>query len=300
MRIRPCFLVAQCLWFFMLIGCASVQGDWEKATKSDTVYAYKAFLGDHPNSEYDAQGRKRIEEIEWAYALKEGNAYTYRTFVKKYPKSPHAKEAEEKITDLEWADAKKRDSVESYANFLSKYPSNLHAGEAGKRIRELKFEAARKAESVAAIEDFLKVYPQGDDAEALRRELPTVRLWEPRKRLAERVIRLCPKDTLTVKNLLEGTTRTPPSNYTGDLAEIRSLLDRGVDPNGVRIAGWAPRREEQGVVFLRGGPVISREIKMGDPGRPVPPDKAGMTLLEYCNVNGLTEVYDLLKSHGAK
>jgi hypothetical protein len=164
----------------------------------------------------------------------------------------------------------------------------------------MKFEAVRKAESVTAIENFLKIYPQGDDAEVLRRELPMVRAWEPRKRLAERVIRLCPKDTLTVKNLLEGTVRTPSSNSKEDLAEIRSLLEHGVDPNAVRIAGWAPRREKQGFVFTRGGLVPSTEIQMGDPGHPVPPDKVGMTLLEYCKANGLTEAYDLLKSHGAK
>ena len=107
--------------------------------------------------------------------------------------------------------------------------------------------------------------------------------------LAERVIRLCPKTTLTVNELMEGKTGKPPETYKADLTEIRSLLDRGVDPNAVRIAGWAPATETQGLVFTRGGPVMSRQYNMGSPGNPVPYDKPGMTLLEYCKANSLAE-----------
>ena len=285
----------------LLAGCATVQGDWEKAQKSNTLFAYESFLRDHPNSEYDTRAKDRIEEIEWARASKENEPYAYRGFLNKHPKSHHAEEAKGKITDLEWADAKRRDSTESYTRFLSTYPSNPHAGEAGKRIRELTFEAARKAESVSAIEEFLRAYPQGNDSDALRRELPALREWEPRKRLAERVIRLCPRESNTIEDVMAGTTQKPPPADKEDLAEIRTLLERGVDPNAVRIAGWAPRRVEQGVTILRGGSLVpSTTIRMASPGHPVPSDKDGMTLLEYCRANNLTEAYDLLKSHGAK
>jgi len=274
MKKHFCLLALTCFLFSALAGCATVQGDWEKARKSDTVSAYKAFRGNHPDSEFDGQASKRIEEIEWARARKQGAASAYRTFAMNYPKSLYADEAERRAADLDRA--------------------------AAKRLREMKFEMARKAETVAAFEEFLKDYPQGNDSDTLRRELPALREWEPRRQLAERIIRLCPRGTLTAKSLLEGTRQVPSPTYAKDLAEIRSLLDRGVDPNSVRIAGWVPRKETQGISFLRGVPVITRRIEVGDPGHPVPPDMPGMTLLEYCKANGLSEAYDLLKSHGAE
>ena len=286
--------------FFVLAGCATVQGDWEMAKKGDTVYAYQAFLGNHPDSEFDGQAKARIEEIDWATAVKQGDVHSYAYFKRKHPKSPRVGEAEARMAELEWADARKSDSGGSYAGFLQRYPASPHAGEAAKRLRELRFETARKGESVAAIEGFLKAYPQGEDSETLRRELPAVRVWEPRRILAERIIRLCPKTTLTVTELMEGKTGKQPETYKADLTEIRSLLDRGVDPNAVRIAGWAPATETQGLVFTRGGPVMSKQYNMGSPGNPVPYDKPGMTLLEYCKANGLAEAYEILKSHGAK
>jgi len=284
----------------VLAGCATVQGDWENAKKSDSVYAYQAFLGNHPNSEFDGQAKARIEEIDWANASKRGDVYTYAMFKKKHPNSPHVKEAEAKMEELEWAAAKKEDSVISYAGFLQRFPSSPHTDEAGKRMRELKFERARKGESVANMEEFIKAYPQGDDSETLRRELPALRVWEPRKRLAERVIRLCPKTTFTVKEMMEGKTGSQPETYKTDLAEIRSLLDRGVDPNGVRIAGWTAASQTQGFTMTRGGPVMTTQYNMGSPGQPVPHDKPGMTLLEYCKANNLLEAYEILKSRGAK
>jgi hypothetical protein len=284
----------------MLTGCATVQGDWEKAKKTDTTYAYQGFLREHSGSEYDGQAKKRIEEIAWVEASKQGDINSYRKFIRNYPNSPHYNEAAEKLINLEWESAKKNNSNESYAHFLSAYPSNIHADEARKRLREIKFETVKKNESVAAIEDFLKLYPQGDDSDALRMDLPALRLWEPRKELAERIIGLCPKETLTIQNLLGGTTRTQPSNPKKELEEIRAILESGVDPNAVRIADWAPQREEQGITIIRGNVVPTTQIIMGNPGHPVPADKNGMTLLEYCKTNGLTEAYNLLKSHGAK
>ncbi len=253
MKKRHCIPALFGCLFALLAGCATVQGDWGNAGKSDPVYAYQAFPGSHPNSEFDGQARTRIEEIDWANALKQGDVYTCSTFKRKHPKSPRVKEAEERMAELEWGAAKKTDSEGSYAGFLQRLPSSPHANEAGKRMRELKFERARKGESVAYIEEFLKACPQGDGSETLRRELPAVRVWEPRKILTELVIPLCPKTAFTMQELMGGKVGAQPETCKSDLAAIRSRHD-----------------------------------------------KPGMTLLEYCKANGLTEAHEILKSHRPK
>jgi hypothetical protein len=159
------------------------------------------------------------------------------------------------------------------------------------------FDAARKVDSVSAIEDFLKRYPKGADSEQLKQELQAVREWEPRKKLGELIIRLCPQVTTS---FMEGLKRTPSSSYKGDLSEIRSLLERGVDADAVRIEGFVAPVEESSIDTSGGAVRISSRYSPGSRGNAVRASKGGMTLLEYCKANSLNDAYDLLKSHGAK
>jgi hypothetical protein len=43
-----------------LVGCSSVQEDWEMAQKRDTEYSYGRFIEDHPRSGYRPQAESRI------------------------------------------------------------------------------------------------------------------------------------------------------------------------------------------------------------------------------------------------
>lgn len=281
----------------LLSGCVSAESRWQEVQQRNTVYAYESFVREYPEAPYAATARERIDQLTFEKAKRAGTEQAYQSYLKDLPNGRSAGEARQAIPKLAFETAARANTVESYEKFLARFPDHESAARATERARALRFDAAKNAESVSAIEDFLKRYPQGSDSEQLKLALPAVREWEPRKQLGELIIRLCPEVTTS---FMEGLKRTPSKTYKEDLATIRSLLERGVDANAVRIEGFVAPVEESSSDTSGGVVRMSFKYSAGSRGQAVPANKGGMTLLDYCKANSLTDAYELLKSHGAK
>jgi len=153
----------------VFVGCATTQGDWQKAKKYDSKYSYKSFLRKHPHSEFSGEERKRIEEIEWSEARQKNTIKSYQHFIKKYPNSGFVQEALDIIETLEWRSAKKTDTIKGYRKFLEKYSNGIYASKATEAIARLKKEketkaylAVSKSKVRAALEAFLVRYPNSE------------------------------------------------------------------------------------------------------------------------------------------
>lgn len=281
----------------LLSGCVTAESRWQEVQQRNTVYAYESFVREYPEAPYAATARERIDQLSFEKAKQAGKEQAYQSYLKDFPNGRFAGEARQAIPRLAYETAARANTVESYEKFLARFPDHESAALAKERVRALRFDAAKNAESVSAIEGFLKQYPQGTDSEQLRQALPAVREWEPRKQLGELIVRLCPEVTTS---FMEGLKRTPSATYKEDLATIRSLLERGVDANAVRVEGFVAPVEESSMDTSGGAIRISSRYSAGSRGRAVPASKGGMTLLDYCKANSLNDAYELLKLHGAK
>jgi hypothetical protein len=284
-----------------LSGCATVESRWQEAQQQNNVGAYERFIRDYTGSSYVPMAKDHIDQLSFEQARTVGTEQAYERYLKDFPNGRFTEEANKATPHLAFEKASRANTIQAYEDFGAKHPNHELATTAGEKARTLRFEVAKTSESVSTIEDFLKRYPQGADSETLKQELPAVREWEPRKQLGELIIRLCPKVTAGFLSSLAGKDRsTPSATYKEDLAEIRSLLERGVDPNAVRIEGFVASVEQSSVDTSGGVLRMSFNFSPGSPGRPVPASKGGMTLLEYCAANKLMDAESLLKSQGAK
>jgi hypothetical protein len=120
----------------ILTGCATTARDWKFATTLNDARAYEAFLLRHPDSEYDAEARARIEELDWKFVQGSGSLPTLRWYVAKHPETEHAKEAGTRIVasmKTSWEEAKATDKVYAYVSFARDYPESEHVASAQER-----------------------------------------------------------------------------------------------------------------------------------------------------------------------
>ncbi|HJP39593.1 MAG: SPOR domain-containing protein [Gammaproteobacteria bacterium] len=85
----------------MLTACASPEKDWNLATRDDSQNAYLEFMAKHPNSEFVAQARIRIDELKviraWERAEFKKTLTAYQAFNDKYADSEYAATAKQRI-----------------------------------------------------------------------------------------------------------------------------------------------------------------------------------------------------------
>ncbi|HEY0746925.1 MAG TPA: hypothetical protein VGD63_09520 [Steroidobacteraceae bacterium] len=146
----------------LIAACSSQNRDWDKATRTNTLGSYQAFLQQHPDSEHAAEARGFV----LAFA-----------------------------DDAKWKAAQNGGSIQSYQDYLHDYPGGLRADRARFQITALQRAAAWKSIqsdlTPSTLQEFLKTYPQGPESNLARERLADlsyrVRLAESgTKRAAER------------------------------------------------------------------------------------------------------------------
>jgi len=89
-------LILLCL-LLSFVACASIQKDWAKATKINTVISYKEFLAQHPQTEFSQIAKSRIEEIEFKQLEHNNSIQAYENFIHDYPESMYTEKVRKRI-----------------------------------------------------------------------------------------------------------------------------------------------------------------------------------------------------------
>ncbi|MBN1550990.1 hypothetical protein JW979_05960 [bacterium] len=326
------FLVSIILTFF-IAGCATVNNQWKKAKSEDTLGSYEFFLTKYPDSEYTSEARTRIEdlewisaldlnsieaytnylnnnpqgkyisqaennieELEWKYALDLSSIESFREYLKKYPQGSYMFQAKVKLEALSFEQAKTKDSIDAYELFLNDYPDGVAAIDAQKRLRQLRYDKAMNERTIEAFKFFLSWYSDGLDVDTIKKELHSLQVLEKSMDLGREIMKHAPQSYISMSmfgNMNGGGLTTKRSNPTvEDLSKLRVMLSEGANPNLVRVAGFEPAGEKK-----TGGFVL---LSTGKPGQIVRAEEGGITLLEYCRLNGLGTIASLIVEYGAK
>lgn len=165
---------------------------WQAALGADTAFAYRLFMGDHPDSIHNDQARLHLQRLDgqaWEQARADGGRAAIETYLEQYPAGLHdadAKIALEEIRLAEereahalleqeqqdhaaWAAATAQRSEAAVDAYLSAWPAGLHADEARALRRQLAnelndrraFDAARKLNTVAGYQAYVDAFPRG-------------------------------------------------------------------------------------------------------------------------------------------
>lgn len=148
----------------LLVACSSMQSDWEQARASDSVAAYRAFLGKYPNTAQSVEARDRIHALEdeqaWAQARQANTDEAFETYLQQQPAGLHVAEAKSLIGASErsvaWIVASSAGTTEALESFLEKYPQGPQAKQAradlaqisGYRVQLASFRSERQAEKI--------------------------------------------------------------------------------------------------------------------------------------------------------
>lgn len=128
-----------------LAGCSSASSDWNKASNTNTVAAYKDFLVSHPGDQHAAEAKAMILQLQddasWSEAQHTGSTAAYQLYLEQFPQGSHATAAHDVMTSLDraaaWKTAQAEGSAVGIEAFLQKYPTGPEAQQAKDRLKEL-------------------------------------------------------------------------------------------------------------------------------------------------------------------
>jgi hypothetical protein len=153
----PCLFIALSLAApLVLSGCPS---GYNKAVKSDTPAAYRAFLRDNPNDSEAQAAEERLEELEFQAAQKAHTILAYKRFLDEFPKSEDAPTARALLETLRWNAALAQGTAEDFRRFLHEHPDGAHHVEAESRLRRLEAESRAQETEPDRLKDALASAP---------------------------------------------------------------------------------------------------------------------------------------------
>lgn len=159
----------------VIIGCATMKGDWQNAEKQNTVQSYQEFLREHPDSEFSLEAIRKVEELEWNRSKRKDTIDSYESFFKKYPDSRFTSYAKDRIVELKWDRTKQQDSIKAYQSFLNEYPASKYEQQAKETLEELEWKATQESKTIEAYEKFLKKHPSSRFASQAASSLNSMR-----------------------------------------------------------------------------------------------------------------------------
>ncbi|MBI4774386.1 MAG: outer membrane protein assembly factor BamD [Deltaproteobacteria bacterium] len=179
--------VMRYMWISMavcvLVGCATVEKDWQAARTGDSIPSYETFLSEHPESPVSTQARTRLEQLyserDWDQARKAHTIPEYEAFLQKHPNSEHASKALALVEELrarrDWAETRTSSNVSNVEAFLRNHPDSEYSEQARSLLEKLDAERAwteaQSEDTVSGYEAFLTKYPNSVNASKAHEKL---------------------------------------------------------------------------------------------------------------------------------
>ncbi|MGO9931441.1 MAG: tetratricopeptide repeat protein [Steroidobacteraceae bacterium] len=134
---------------FLSAGCGSSEYDWYRATATNTLASYQAFLRNHPKSDQADTARGIILALQddqaWKAAQSGRTTGSYQTYLTAYPGGVHAEQAHFEITALEraagWRAVQRNATYPTLQGFLKQYPEGQESNLARERLARMSYRA---------------------------------------------------------------------------------------------------------------------------------------------------------------
>ncbi len=84
-----------------ICSCGNPEKEFSEAKKRNTVESYQTFLNKYSESEFAAQAKKELENLEYKIVYDSNSIMEYKNFLDKYPDSDFVDQVKEKLANLE-------------------------------------------------------------------------------------------------------------------------------------------------------------------------------------------------------
>ena len=146
-------------------GCVS---PYDRAAKTDTVEAYRAFLRENPSHPDVDAAEARLSELELEEAKRLHTVIAYKRFLEAYPETAQTRTAKTLLEGLRFNAAKEAGTVAGWRQFLQEHPDGVQRDEAKRLLAEAEAHELATTEDPRKLADYLKASP--DDPRRLEVE----------------------------------------------------------------------------------------------------------------------------------
>lgn len=150
------------LLFVFLCGCAAPLPPPDQPGARDS---YRAALQGNKRDPVVRQARERLEAAEWDAARERHSIFGYRRFLDEFPDSRHGPQARLLLEGLRWERADRDGSEAALAGFLEDEPHGAHAEEAWARVSALRLSQALRSGTPALLRSWLAENPSAPGRE---------------------------------------------------------------------------------------------------------------------------------------
>lgn len=174
----------------------TIEKDWQKALKKNTLSSYRKFLRKHPETEYVDKALssidKILDEIIWRNVKDENTTWAYEYYLHNYPKGKYVTLALNTIKELHennvWEHVKNTKEIKPLIAFIEQFPESKYKQKALKRIKMLeKHDGERRlylravsAKSYDLYKKYIRKYPDGLFIDEIEREFAFIRQLQNR------------------------------------------------------------------------------------------------------------------------
>jgi hypothetical protein len=143
----------------LLLAAGCVPSPYERAARTDTQDAYRAFLREHP-SHPDADGAQaRLEELEFEEAKRLHTVIAYKRFLEAYPEATQVRIAKTLLEGLRFNAAKETGTVAAWRQFLQEHPDGAQRDEAKRLLAEAETRELATTEDPQKLAAYLRESP---------------------------------------------------------------------------------------------------------------------------------------------
>jgi formylglycine-generating enzyme required for sulfatase activity len=130
---------------------------WQAALDADTVFGFRRFLADYPDSRFKAQAQLQLDILDdraWQELSAENSLPAYHDYLERFPNGRHQAEAMGLIESMEQAASQAERELSEQ-----------------QRLERAAWQAAQAAGSIAALQHYLEHWPASDHADQARQML---------------------------------------------------------------------------------------------------------------------------------
>lgn len=141
-----------------VIGCTSVQEQFDSASRIGSTDALKLFLKENPNSTYSEQTKSMITNTALKNARVINTEAAYQKIINENPgNSKLYRLANSKIEHINYTDAQDQDTIESYKSFILRFPFGKSRIAALSRIEAITFKNMKKKTNLSSLTHYLQM-----------------------------------------------------------------------------------------------------------------------------------------------
>ncbi|WXH33293.1 hypothetical protein WA016_07294 [Myxococcus stipitatus] len=152
----------------LVLSAGCMPSPYDRAARTDTVDAYRAFIRDYPTHPDTDAAEARMEELEFEEAKRLHTVLAYKRFLGAYPDAPHSRTARTLLEGLRFNAAKEAATVAAWRQFLQEHPDGVQRDEAKRLMAEVESRELATTQDPRRLAEYLREKP--DDPRRLEVE----------------------------------------------------------------------------------------------------------------------------------